>query len=182
MSDEDRAKDKESFIDFLKELPALVVIAFIIAIILRTFVFQITLINQESMEPTLYPNDRTIVTKFVYWYSAPKPGDIIIIVPPGINDGRDFVKRIVAAEGDLVQVKDGKLFVNGKLSEDDYKTMPGDYSNSGPIKVPKGNVFVLGDNRPVSQDSRWFGPVPKKNIIGKVMVVFWPFNHLKLLI
>ncbi len=177
-----KPKDKESFIDFLKELPVLIVIAFIIALILRTFVFQTTLINQESMEPALYPNDRTIVTKFAYWFSDPKPGDVIILVPPQINDGRDFVKRVVAIGGNLVQIKNGKLYVNGRPSKGDYKTMPGDHSSFGPYRIPKNDVFVLGDNRPVSQDSRWFGPVPKKNIVGKVVLTFWPIDHLKLFI
>ncbi|MCL6472527.1 MAG: signal peptidase I [Firmicutes bacterium] len=176
-----KSTKEESFVDFLKELPGLLVIAFLIALILRTFVFQTTIINQDSMRPNLSPNDRTIVLKFIYRFTEPKPGDVIILVPPHTNDGRDFVKRIVAVEGDTIQVKDGKVYVNGRLYIGNFKTMPGDYSNCGPLKVPEDNVFVLGDNRPISQDSRWFGPVPEKNIIGKVVAVYWPPNHLKLM-
>lgn len=173
-------KEKESFVSFLKEIPALVLTAVIIALIIRWLVVQPFYIPSQSMEPTLKPGDRVLVAKFVYRFTEPSRGEVIVFVAPN-GDGRDFIKRIVAVEGDVVQVKDGELFVNGKLADGKYETMPGDFSNWGPQKITKNHVFVMGDNRPNSMDGRVFGQLPESNILGRAFMVYWPPNRLSIL-
>lgn len=175
-----KPKERESFISFLKEMPALVFTAVIIALVIRWLIVQPFYIPSQSMEPTLKPGDRVLVSKFIYKFTKPSPGDVIVFVAPN-GDGRDFIKRIVAVEGDVVQVKDGELFVNGKLAGGKYETMPGDFSNWGPQKITKNHVFVMGDNRPNSMDGRVFGPLPESNILGRAFMVYWPPGRLKIL-
>ncbi len=177
---EGKPKDKDSFVSFLKELPVLVITAVAIAFVIKWLVVQPFYIPSGSMEPTLMPGDRVLVTKFIYRFVKPKPGDIIVFIAPN-GDGRDFIKRIVATGGDTVEVKEGRLFVNGKPSQGDYKTMPGDYSNFPATKIPKGRVFVMGDNRPNSMDARVFGPLDENAILGRAFMVYWPTYHMKTL-
>jgi signal peptidase I len=175
-----KPESKDSFVSFLKELPVLVITAVVIAFVIKWLVVQPFYIPSGSMEPTLVPGDRVLVSKFIYKFVNPKPGDIVVFIAPN-GDGRDFIKRIVATEGDTVEVKEGRLFVNGRLSVGDYKTMPGDYSNFPATKIPTGRVFVMGDNRPNSMDARVFGPVEKSSILGRAFVVYWPLDHMTLL-
>jgi len=171
-----RAK-QNSFTSFLKELPVLVITAVIIALVIRWLVVQPFFIPSQSMEPTLYPGDRVLVSKFIYRFTSPKPGDVIVFIAPN-EGGRDFIKRIVAVEGDTVQVKEGRLFVNGRPYTGNFKTMPGDNSNWGPQKISKNHVFVMGDNRPNSLDGRVFGPITKDSILGRAFVVYWPLDRI----
>ncbi|NCO65577.1 signal peptidase I [Candidatus Aquicultor secundus] len=173
-------RGKDSFVSFLKELPVLVITAVIIAFVIKWLVVQPFYIPSGSMEPTLVPGDRVLVSKFIYRFVQPKPGDIIVFIAPN-GDGRDFIKRIVATGGDTVEVKEGRLYVNGKPSQGDYKTMPGDYSNFPAKKIPKGRVFVMGDNRPNSMDARVFGPLDENAILGRAFTVYWPLDHMTLL-
>lgn len=173
-------KEDGPVVAFLKELPVLFITAVAIAFVIKWLVVQPFYIPSQSMEPTLVPGDRVLVSKFIYRFVEPKPGDIIVFIAPN-DESRDFIKRVVATENDTVEVKDGKLYVNGKLSTGTYKTMPGDYSNWGPKEIEKDHVFVMGDNRPNSMDGRVFGPLPKKNILGKAFMVYWPPTRIKLL-
>ncbi|HZD60021.1 MAG TPA: signal peptidase I, partial [Anaerolineae bacterium] len=158
-------REKDSFASFIRELPVLVITAVVIAFIVKWFVVQPFYIPSQSMEPTLVPKDRVLVSKFIYKFTSPKPGDVVVFIPPIPGEDRDFIKRVVAVEGDTVRVVNGKLIINGKVAKQDYEVMPGDFDNSGPEVVPKDNVFVMGDNRPNSYDSRRFGPVPEENIV-----------------
>jgi len=171
---------KESFGSFLKEVPALVFTAVIIALAIRWLIVQPFYIPSPSMEPTLKPGDRVLVSKFIYKFTEPSRGDVIVFVAPN-GDGRDFIKRIVAVEGDVVQIKDGELFINEKSADGKYETMPGDFSNWGPQKIAKNHVFVMGDNRPNSMDGRVFGPLPESNIVGRAFVIYWPASRLNIL-
>ncbi|MBE0447633.1 MAG: signal peptidase I [Actinobacteria bacterium] len=173
-------KEKDSFISFVKELPLLIIAAVVIALVIKWFFIQPFYIPSRSMEPTLVPNDLVLVSKFIYKFASPKTGDIIVFIPP--DDKRDFIKRIVATEGDIVQVRNGELFINGKVAKQDYETMPGDFDNWGPGEIPEDHVFVMGDNRPNSHDGRKFGPVPESSIIGRAFMVYWPPGHIKLLV
>lgn len=173
-------KEAGSVVAFLKELPALFITAVAIAFVIKWLIIQPFYIPSQSMEPTLVPGDRVLVSKFIYRFTEPKIGEIIVFVAPN-DENRDFIKRIVALENDTVEVKDGRLYVNNKLSKGNYKTMPGDYSNWGPQKIGEDHVFVMGDNRPNSMDGRVFGPLPKKNILGKAFMVYWPPTSIKLL-
>lgn len=176
----DVKKEDGPVVAFLKELPVLFITAVAIAFVIKWLVVQPFYIPSQSMEPTLVPGDRVLVSKFIYRFVEPKPGDIIVFIAPN-DESRDFIKRIVAVENDTVEVKDGKLYVNSKLSKGNYKTMPGDYSNWGPQKIEKGHLFVMGDNRPNSMDGRVFGALPKKNILGKAFMVYWPPTRMKIL-
>ncbi|MDI6716410.1 MAG: signal peptidase I [Actinomycetota bacterium] len=170
---------RSSLLSFLREFPTLLATAFIIALLIRWLVVQSFYIPSQSMEPTLSPGDRILVNKFIYRFTSPKPGDIVVFALPQ-QDNRDFIKRIVACEGDTVAIKNGKLYVNGKLN-DSYPVIPEDYSNMAEQKVKNNHVFVMGDNRPNSVDSRYIGQIPERNIIGKAFIVFWPLDRIKII-
>lgn len=201
-----REKERGGALQFLKELPVLVIVALGIALLIKTFVVQAFFIPSGSMENTLMIGDRVLVSKFLYRFTEPKFGQVVVFVSPygerapeidrgpvgnflnGIAEGlglksteKDFIKRIIATEGQTIQVKDGAVHVdNRKLSEPylhDSSPLP-DY---GPTKVPEDRVFVMGDNRNNSQDSRVFGPIPKSSILGRAFVLIWPPNRFELL-
>ena len=198
---------EESGLGFLRELPILILIAFVIAIVIKTFVVQAFYIPSESMQNTLLVNDRVLVSKFIYKFKDPRPGDIMVFVAPPAATGslpeaptgisgffnslkeglglpssqRDFIKRVVAVGGDTVQVKDNALYVDNVRKDEPYlkdhnpATMGmGDY---GPTKVPKGRLFVMGDNRSNSDDSRMFGTITKSSVLGQAFLRIWPVNR-----
>jgi signal peptidase I len=144
----------------------------------RPFVVEAFWIPSGSMIPTLQINDRVLVNKFIYRFTEPKPGDIVVF--QSVDDkNTDLIKRVVAVAGDRVSVRNGRLFVDGKPREEPFtnKRFP-DRSFFAPVTVPKGHVFVMGDNRANSSDSRVFGPLPKKNIEGEAFLRFWPLDRL----
>lgn len=152
------------------------VVAFALAYLLQNFVFGNFVIRQRSMEPNFYENDRVFINRLTYKFTDPKRGDIVILIDPmGSQD--DYIKRVVALPGEILQIKEGVVYVNDKKLQETYISSDLSVDNLGPIRVPQGDFFVMGDNRPVSQDSRRFGPVPKAQILGKVMVIWWPLNH-----
>lgn len=166
---------------FFRELPVLLVSAVIIAFLLKAYVVQPFWIPTGSMEPTLMPNDRVLALKFIYKFTDPKPGEIVVFVPPNENQ-RDYIKRVVAVGGQRIKIVDEKVFVDGKpLSEPYLSANSFDSGNLREITIPPGKVFVMGDNRPNSLDSRVFGPVDKERIIGKAFIVYWPLNRIRLL-
>jgi signal peptidase I len=132
------------------------------------------------MAPTLADHDRLIVNKLVYRLGNPQPGDIVMLNYPADPD-KMFVKRVVAREGDWVRIVDGRVFVNDVPMLDDY--VPEEYRSHedwGPEQVQQGYYFVMGDHRNNSSDSRHWGPVPKKYIVGKVKVRWWPVQDMKI--
>jgi signal peptidase I len=173
----------------------------------RPFVVEAFYIPSESMVPTLRVGDRVLVNKFIYRFTEPERGDIVVFksveggsLPPEENlieritdlfrsDGtrepprEDLIKRVVGVPGDEISVRKGRLVVNGEPQREPYvnKKYP-DRSFSAPITVPKGHVFVMGDNRTNSQDSRVFGPVPERNIEGEAFLRFWPPDRIGLLL
>jgi len=159
-----------------------IVVALIIAVILRAFVVQAYHIPTESMENTLLVGDYLLVNKFSYHFDDPKPGDIIVFQYP-LNPNKDFVKRCIAVEGQVVEMRDKVLYVDGKPEESassmkysDPKILPGSLSNRdnfGPLRVPPGQLFVLGDNRDNSRDSRVWGFLEKKFVKGKAVGIYW---------
>lgn len=166
----------------LVEFLVIVLVAFALVFgFVRPFVVEAFYIPSESMVPTLEVGDRVFVNKFIYRFSEPHRGDIVVFKSiEGEND--DLIKRIVGVPGDEVAVRNGLLFVNGERYRERYvnKEFPDD-SFFGPITVPEGKVFVMGDNRANSRDSRYFGPVPIDDIEGEAFVVFWPPQHIGLL-
>jgi signal peptidase I len=130
-------------------------------------------IPSASMEPTLRPGDQVLVDKLAYRRTAPRRGDLALFTTGG--DRTVLLKRIVALPGDRVAIEDGVLAINGRLRLERYVDYPRvDSVYFGPVIVPAGRVFVLGDNRADSRDSRAYGAVPERRLIGRVLVRFWP--------
>jgi signal peptidase I len=166
----------------LLELPVVLLVAFVLVFgLIRPFVVEAFRIPSESMVPTLLIGDRVFVNKFVYQFSEPERGDIVVFQSAEGGE-EDLIKRVVGLPGDEISVRDGVLFVNGERREEPYVNARfSDDSFFGPTTVPQGHVFVMGDNRANSRDSRFFGPVPIENIEGEAFVTFWPPPRLKLL-
>ena len=161
---------KDELIAWFKTLASAAVYATLIV----TFGFQVARVEGLSMAPTLADQDRLIVNKFAYRMGAPRRGDIVMLYYP-LNPDKSFVKRVIAEEGDTVRIVDGQVFVNDVPMQDDF--VPPEYRSHddfGPTVIPEGYYFVMGDHRNNSSDSRHWGFVPKKYIIGKVQLRWWP--------
>ncbi len=166
---------KDEFVAWFKTVFS----AAIYATLIVTFGFQVARVEGQSMAPTLADQDRLIVDKILYRFEAPQPGDIVMLYYP-VDPRKSFVKRVIAQEFDRVQIIDGRVYVNDRPVRDDY--VPADYRSHddyGPTVVPEGYYFVMGDHRNNSSDSRHWGFVPKKYIIGKVQVRWWPLPHAR---
>jgi len=147
--------------------------AALLSLLIITFVVQAFYIPSGSMEPTLMVDDRILVAKFIYRIQPVQRTDVIVFRYP-LNPQRDFVKRVMGLPGDRVQLKDGVVYVAGEAISEKAYTIKPDFGNYGPVTVPPGQYFVLGDNRNNSEDSRFFGYVPRANIIGKAIFIYWP--------
>ena len=148
--------------------------AAIYAVLIVTFGIQIARVEGLSMSPTLADQDRLIVNKAIYKIFEPRRGDIVMLYYP-LNPDKSFVKRVIAEEGDTVRIIDGRVYVNDIPLQDDYvKPDFRSHDDWGPQVIPEGYDMVLGDNRNNSSDSRSWGMVPKKYIIGKVQIRWWP--------
>jgi signal peptidase I len=181
------------------ELPLLVLAAVVIALLLKTFVLQAFFIPSTSMYPTLHEGDRVLVEKVVYRFGEPEGGDIVVFErelgsPRGrgrslgerIADAvrgvfgassagrRDFIKRVVAVGGDTIEGHGGAVYVNGGRLPEPYLGDGVRTASFEPRMVPQGEVFVMGDNRTNSNDSRSFGPIPAHEIVGRAFLVIWP--------
>jgi signal peptidase I len=167
------------FVEFLVIL--LVAFALVFGFV-KPFVLEAFRVPSESMVPTLEVGDRFLANKFVYRFWEPERGDIVVFRSVEGGD-EDLVKRIVAVAGDEVAVENGVLRVNGEPQVEPYvnKGFPDDSSFFGPTEVPEGKVFVMGDNRANSRDSRFFGPVPIENIEGEAFASFWPPSRVGVL-
>jgi signal peptidase I len=154
--------------------------AAVYATLIVTFGFQIARVDGLSMAPTLEDRDRLIVNKLVYELGDPRPGDIVMLYYPPSPE-KMFVKRVIAQPGDTVQIVDGRVYVNDIPLHDDY--VPEEFRSHddlGPEVVKPGYYFVMGDHRNNSLDSRHWGPVPKKYIVGKVKFRWWPLQDVKI--
>ncbi len=189
----------------LAELPILVIIAGVAAFLVKTFVAQAFYIPSASMVPQLQVNDRVVVSKLSYRWHAPRRGDIVVfqappseqapakpdsrnpviravtsvgravgVIPPSTED---FIKRVIGLPGDTVEGHDGHVFVNGKFLYEPYLP-PGTFTSTfAPIKIPPNHIWVMGDNRTDSRDSRFFGSIPRPTIIGRTVFRVWPAGH-----
>ncbi len=156
-----------------------IAVALIVAFLLRSFVLVFATVDGPSMEPTLYTKERVLVTRYSYYFSEIQHGDIIVCDFPSKLFQDHYIKRVIAVGGETVMVKNGVVYVNDKaLSEDYIKAAPEE--DMDPVFVPEGYVFVMGDNRNNSTDSRksYIGPIKKKLVIGKARVVLWPFSKI----
>jgi signal peptidase I len=154
--------------------------AAVYATLIVTFGFQVARVDGLSMAPTLEDHDRLIVDKLVYEMGEPRPGDIVMLYYP-VNPEKMFVKRVIAKEGDRVRIIDGHVYVNDLPLHDDY--VPEEFRSHddyGPETIQAGYYFVMGDHRNNSSDSRHWGPVPKKYIVGKVKIRWWPLQDARI--
>lgn len=183
----------------IREWAESIIIALILALIIRAFVIQAFKIPSGSMMPTFEIGDRIFVSKLDYGarvpftelrlpgFKAPERGDIIVFISPE-PPKKDFVKRLIAFEGETVEIKNGNIYINGKMLEGPMSIRSNHYYNRGdygkenePITVPKGYYYALGDNSANSRDSRYWGFIPKNNLIGKAVLVYWPLNRIRLI-
>ena len=165
----------------LKEWVISISAAIIIALIIRTFIVELYIVDGPSMKPTLQDAERLVVNRFIYHIRDPLKGEVIVFRYPR-DTSRDFIKRVIATAGDTIEIRDGRVYVNDQLQREDYileKTRT-DYPKT---TVPEGTLFVCGDNRGNSSDSRFpdVGFLPLENVKGKAVLVFWPIDEFKTL-
>jgi len=180
----------------IREWAESIVVAFLLAMVIRAFVVQAFKIPTGSMRPTLMEGDIILVNKFIYGARVPftglrlpalrqpQPGDVIVFIYPE-NPKKDFIKRLVAKGGDTGEIKGGTIYVNERPLMDSvfakrYYYNKGQYGLEGEkLTVPQDSYFVLGDNSASSQDSRYWGFVPRKNVLGKAIIIYWPPKRIK---
>ena len=163
---------------------AIVVGAFAVALVVKTFLIQAFYIPSESMFPTLTEDDRVLVNKLSYRLHDVRRGDLVVFErPPSEPDStiKDLIKRVVALEGETIEERDGELYIDGRLLEEPYLDEGVDSRNLVRTVVPEGHVFVMGDNRDASRDSRFFGPIDTELIVGRAFVQVWPIPALEVL-
>lgn len=180
----------------LREYIEAILVAIVIAFFIRTFVIQAYKIPSGSMKPTLQIGDHILVSKFNYGVKipflrstliptgSPKRGDIVVFIFPE-DRSKDFIKRLIGLPGDTIEIRDKKILLNGLPWNDAYGVhtdshiIPGTVQprdNFGPAKVPEGSIFVIGDNRDESYDSRFWGFVEMKDVLGKAQIIYWSWN------
>ncbi len=185
----------KKILDYIKSIA----IAILIALFIREYIIQAFKIPSGSMIPTLLIGDHLLVTKFIYGvkppftdnkilvFNQPKRGEIIVFKYPE-DPSRDFIKRVIGVEGDVIVGKDKKIYVNGVELKEPYIRHSDSYihpreidprDNFGPIHVPKGKLFVMGDNRDQSYDSRFWGFVDVKDVKGKALIIYWSWDSEK---
>jgi len=184
---ENTKKQKNELWEWIKAL----VIAFVIAILIRYILFTPIVVDGDSMMPTLHDGDRMIVNKIGYTIGEPDRFDIVVFHAP---EGKDYIKRVIGLPGDTVAYKDDQLYINGKAYDepylDEYKsqltegTLTQDFTlqEIDPTLevIPEGYVFVMGDNRRYSKDSRHIGIVSQDELIGNTSIIFWPIGDIKI--
>lgn len=166
-------------------------IAIVLVIIIRLFLLDNYVVYGQSMEPNFHHNNRLIVNKVLYDIRDPKRGEVIVLHAP---EGEDYIKRVIALPGETIKVTGDDVYINGERLEEKYieeevrKALAGGYTYNNSdypvdeteVTVPEGTVFVLGDNRPYSKDSRKIGFIDMKEIVGRAEVVYWPFTEFKI--
>ncbi len=195
MAENNKTKEKRK--SKVKEYVESIIIAILIALFIRTFIICAYKIPSRSMVPTLLVGDHILVSKFIYGIkipllrktivpiSNPQRGDIVVFIYP--NDrSKDFIKRVIGVSGDKIEIKNKKIFINDKEYKDSYgiysdnviypaSIQPRD--NFGPVTVPQKSIFVMGDNRDESLDSRFWGFVNLKDVEGKAFIIYWSWNR-----
>lgn len=195
-----KAKDR-SGIPFLLELPLLIIVALVVAIVIKTFLVQAFWIPSGSMIPTLEINDRVLVNKLEYRIQDPARGDVVVFDSPYRGDYEesigqalartvfesigirtavvpdDFIKRIVAVGGEMVEIKGNTVHVDGVPIDEPYLPTGIQMGDFGPVTIEPGHLFVMGDNRNSSSDSRVFGTIPVETVVGRAFVRMWPIDR-----
>ena len=170
-------------------------IAVILALFIRTFVVQAFKIPSGSMIPTLLVGDHILVNKFIYGVKipfsnktlipigSPQRDDVIVFIYP-VDKSKDFIKRVIGLPGETLEINDTEIYINGELLENTHGVFKDSRrhfakDNYGPVTVPKGHLFVMGDNRDNSHDSRFWGTVPLESVKGKALIIYWSWPHMK---
>jgi signal peptidase I len=161
------------------EWVGLVVLALIIALLIKTFLFQAFFIPSESMVPTLKVHDRVLVNKLSYKLHPVHRDDIVVFkAPPNSDPGiDDLVKRVIGLPGETVSAHGGHVYINGKQLNESYLPKDSSTSDFAPVHIPPDHYWVMGDNRGNSKDSRVFGTITKSHIVGRVFIRIWPFTR-----
>jgi signal peptidase I len=183
----------------IREYAEAAIIAILLALFIRTFVVQAFKIPSGSMKPTLLVGDHILVNKFLYGIkipfttktlipiSEPERGDVIVFIYP-VDPDKDFIKRVIGLPGDNIEILGEKVLINGKPYDDKYgfysskdhkSARVAEKSHIGPLTVPEGHLFVMGDNRNHSYDSRFWGFVPLPSVKGKAFIIYWSWPHWK---
>ncbi len=168
--------DEQEKIDKKKEIKdwaISIAVAIIVGLLIRTFVFEMVIVKQTSMYPTLNNDDKLGLNKLAYTFSEPDRGDIVVIK---IDEEKNYVKRVVALEGERISIKNNTVYINGEPLSEDYLPEGLEYNDFEEIVVPQGCFFAMGDNRPNSIDSRVLGSFSLDAIRGKVVIRFYPFK------
>ena len=186
-------KSKSKFVEYAEAI----IIAILIAFFIRTFIVQAFKIPSGSMKPTLLIGDHILVNKFIYGVkipfirknlisiSEPKRDDVIVFIYPE-DRSKDFIKRVIGVGGDTIEIRNKKIFLNGLPFQDTHGVYVDDFiipgtiqprDNFGPVTVPKDAVFTMGDNRDQSYDSRFWGVVDLKDVLGKAFIMYWSWNR-----
>jgi len=177
--EQDVSSSGEDIAALLKEVGQTLLLALLLALLIRGFLVETYLVYGPSMEPSLHEGERLLVNKLVYRFREPSPGEIVVFNEPGDN-GRNLVKRVVAVSGQKLEIRNGDVFVDGSLVRETYVISAS--NDSLPAhEVPEEMVFVMGDNRANSLDSRYFGPVPHDYVRGRAFIIFWPLSRFNIL-
>ena len=197
-----KGKRKEG-LGFFRELPFLLLVAFLLALLVKTFLIQAFFIPSSSMEPTLDVGDRVLVNKVVYRLHPPRRGDVIVFEDPhpspepgrnplsalaqwvveglgaSTSPHKDFIKRVIGLPGETIEIRRGRVLIDGKRIREPYLNDLKDLRDFGPHRVPAGSLFVMGDNRNNSNDSRGtLGDIPGDKIVGQAFVTIWPPSRI----
>ncbi|MGC5327153.1 signal peptidase I [Brevibacillus sp. SYSU BS000544] len=168
--------------EWVKALAVAIALAFFI----RTFLFAPFIVEGQSMESTLHNEEKLVVNKAIYYIGEPQRSDIIVF---HAEAKRDYIKRVIAVAGDTIEMRNDVLFINGKEVDEPYlaenrENIKGQdiplTEDFGPLTIPEGRIYVMGDNRLNSHDSRAIGPVDLKTVVGRAEFVFWPLNSVRM--
>ncbi len=158
---------------WLRELVETVLPALVIVVVINLFLGQTRRVDGLSMEPNLEDNQRIIMEKITYRFHRPRRGDIVILRRPDGSYAHPLIKRVVGLPGETIEIRDGSVRINGAVLDEPYLDQP-TLGYVAPLVIPEDQVYVLGDNRASSNDSRSFGPVPWEDILGKAWIRYWP--------
>ncbi|MFA6170157.1 MAG: signal peptidase I [Candidatus Margulisiibacteriota bacterium] len=166
-----------------------IIVALLLALVIRAFFLQVFWIPSESMLPGLAISDRIAVNKVIYHFRPPQRFDIVVFrsVPEISVDKKDLIKRLIGLPGEKLELKKGVVYINDKpLAEthplnNEYNNLSDMPATFGPITIPNDRYFVMGDNRPNSYDSRYWQSLPKRNLIGQAFLLIWPLNKIGLI-
>lgn len=192
----ERGEKHEATRSFWRELPILIVVALVVAVLIKTFLVQAFFIPSASMAETLVEGDRVMVNKLAYRFGDPAPGEVIVFDNPARSDEGEsllgavfrhigeslglsspdtaLIKRVVAVGGQTIEITDNRVMIDGVELDEPYLTDGVRMPDFGPVEVPEDHVFVMGDNRGSSHDSRSFGAIPESDIVGRAFVKVWP--------